>query len=170
MKKRAAIARIVVQALVISGCNASDLPPTSEKKCNARYNTSSIADVIASVESVDFSLCPSPFHSGYWGADDRTPETYVTNVVVSINGAAALIPLSVYSSLAEVTDITLEEVNGDILLTIRGGQGDAAGYVSIITFSRDKEVGLLVKRQRTYGTEFPDEAYEETQFSFPIGS
>jgi len=70
------------------------------------------------------------------------------------------IPASAYRDLANVADITFLTRNGKSILQITGGDASSS-YTSELIFS-----GGVLLSKKVIANGFPDQAYEETVYSF----
>lgn len=104
----------------------------------------------------------SPFKEGFrWGGEDSVaPATLITSVAVQIGAEKLFVPLSAYSDLGDPRQISLKPNAAGFELTIAGGDAGVA-YNAVLIF----EKGWLMRRRVTHG-EFPDQAWEETQYAY----
>lgn len=106
--------------------------------------------------------------SWMWGADQECPHQAITSLRVEWGRQKLFLPVSAYADLAGARWI---EVNPDKQgFSIRIAGGDAAtSYRAVLEFGGDptRETGALRRREVRSG-EFPDDAWEETRYSFNV--
>ena len=97
-----------------------------------------------------------------WGGDETSPpKKIIKSISILRNGQSLFIPLSAYADLGDPREISLGKLTlREFTLIISGG--DAAGsYSATLTFKNNE----LAKRN-VKSSEFPQEVWEETTFSF----
>lgn len=104
----------------------------------------------------------SLFKEGFrWGGEDpAAPPTLITSVVVRSGADKLFVPLSAYSDLGDPRQISLKSSAAGFELAIAGGDAGVA-YNAVLVF----EKGWLIRRRVAHG-EFPDQAWEETQYAY----
>lgn len=104
----------------------------------------------------------SSFKEGFrWGGEDATaPPTLIASIVVRSGTDKLFVPLSAYSDLGDPRRISLKPTAAGFELAIAGGDAGVA-YNAVLVF----EKGWLTRRRVAHG-EFPDEAWEETQYAY----
>ena len=117
---------------------------------------------------VEFQVSPYtshfPFRSGWrWGVEGGDPTTVITGLDIQLDAVQLFIPISVYCDLSNPRSATLRRVGKTYEITIAGG--DAAGaYRATLKFN-----GKWIRSKKVAHGEFPDEAWEETTYSFNTG-
>lgn len=104
----------------------------------------------------------SPFKEGFrWGGEDSVaPPTLIALIAVQSGEDKLFVPLSAYSDLGDPSQISLKSNGDGFELVIAGGDAGVA-YNAVLVF----EKGWLIRRRVVHG-EFPDEAWEETKYSY----
>lgn len=104
----------------------------------------------------------SPFKDGFrWGGEgSAVPLTLITSVAVQRGANNLFIPLSAYSDLGDPRQISLKPNAAGFELAITGGDAGVA-YNAVLVFKK----GWLIRRRVAHG-EFPDQAWEETQYAY----
>lgn len=102
------------------------------------------------------------FKEGFrWGGEDAmAPPTLITSIVVRSGTDKLFVPLSAYSDLGDPRRISLKPSANGFELAIAGGDAGVA-YNAVLVF----EDGWLTRRRVAHG-EFPDEAWEETKYTY----
>lgn len=100
-----------------------------------------------------------------WGGDDtKLPKTVLTSIDIRLGGGEKVfIPLSAYSDFGNVRRASLHKAANGFELSIHGGE-TAAAYDAVLVFKND-----YLHRRKVTHREFPDEAWEETTYSFNTG-
>lgn len=97
-----------------------------------------------------------------WGGDEfEPPRRIIRTIILTRNSQNLYVPLSAYADLGDPTHITLDRFHKHgFRLTIIGG--DAAGsYRAYLNFKGDEIIS-----KKVVSGEFPNEAWEETNYSF----
>lgn len=96
-----------------------------------------------------------------WGGDEvLRPKTVIINLDVRVGKEKKVIPLSAYRDLGDPYKILLEITQKGFHIIIRGGDA-ATSYKAVLDFE-----GEHIKRRKVSHGEFPDEVWEETEYSF----
>jgi len=95
-----------------------------------------------------------------WGAEETKPKIIIKHVKAWWGKKEISIPLSAYMDLANPNDASLIKSGSEIHLIIKGGDASTS-YKAVLIFER----GLIRSRKVQHG-EFPDDAWEETKYSF----
>ena len=92
----------------------------------------------------------------------KFPENLIQTIIVAINSKEQAVNLSGYSNLMNVNFVRLDKhPKQGFVIEIWGG--GAAKYIAKLHFDN---TGYLIYR-RVFSPSFPDEAYEETTYSYP---
>jgi hypothetical protein len=116
-------------------------------------------EVIAVVTSVTLSKQDSHPHA-YFGFDEATPSTVISDIELKVAGREIYLPLSTYGDLADPRSACIDTIGAGYRLTISGGSASTA-YESALEFDR-----AVVRRRHTALTEFADERWETIVYSF----
>lgn len=103
-----------------------------------------------------------PFRTKYiWGGGDvEPPSRVIESIDVVVAGEAVFVPLSAFADLGSPKRASISVSDGGFQLLIIGG--DAGGsYDAMLAFD-----GPWLIRRRVSSRTFPDEAWEETSYSF----
>jgi hypothetical protein len=97
--------------------------------------------------------------TGYWGANDNFPITYIKKLSLSVENSKFWIPVKAYSDLGNITMAEVKENQHAIVVIIRGGLASDAYYATFVFID-----GKM--RKRTVRSEqLPDQQWEKTTFS-----
>jgi hypothetical protein len=99
-----------------------------------------------------------------WGSEERAPRNWLDRIEIYRGGAKVFVPRSAFSDLGNPRFASIRGVPGGFRVEIQGGDA-ATSYMAELVFEGD-----LIARRRVRHGEFPDEAWEETVYSFPVGS
>ena len=119
----------------------------------------------AAIEVKITTVRPLPdflFRSKYiWGGgENEPPALLVGSIDVAVGGEQVFVPLSAFSDLGSPKMASLKiSANGFEVVIIGGDAGGA--YDATFTFD-----GSWLVQRRVSSREFPDEAWEETKYSF----
>lgn len=114
--------------------------------------------VAVKTSKTDVSLFKNGFR---WGGEDAVaPSTLITSIVVQNGEGILFVPLSAYSDLGDPRQISLKPEADGFELAIAGGDAGVA-YNAVLVFKK----GWLMRRRVVHG-EFPEQAWEETQYSY----
>ncbi len=95
-----------------------------------------------------------------WGSEQSTPKYIIRNIRAWWGSEEIFIPLSAYVDLSNPNDLRLKKGGSEIHLIVKGGDAGNS-YEALIIFAK----GLLRSKKVVHG-EFPNEAWEETRYSF----
>jgi hypothetical protein len=117
-------------------------------------------DVVVDIETT--GIGSSAFSDGvWWGADEVTrPKEIIKYIRVSSGAEKAHVPLSAYADLGDPRLASLSATGRGFSIKIKGG--DAAGAYEV---TLEFEDNTIVRRHVASG-EFPDQAWEETVYTF----
>jgi hypothetical protein len=101
------------------------------------------------------STCPASRVWAEWGAKKVI---VIQEMNISVNGHSLAVPLSVYASLFQPGDATLQSTKGSVTLRIDGGQASESYFVLLSFDAR----GL--RQLRLYDPDFPNHPLEITNF------
>jgi hypothetical protein len=109
--------------------------------------------------------CASP-ESWHWGAEDECPRSLLAGLDVRWRKHALFTPRSAFADLAQVR--RLEVVSRETGFDVRIEGGDAAvGYVALLEYRRhSRGSDMQIARRIVRHSEFPEEVWEETKYSF----
>lgn len=104
-----------------------------------------------------------PYRNSYnWGGDvDSPPKTIISEIRIRAGNRDIFVPLSVYSDLGWVQQVSLEKGGNVAKLLMTGGDAGASYDVEM----KFNKINLLSRRVR-HG-EFPEDVWEETIYSEP---
>lgn len=105
------------------------------------------------------AVCPSNPH---WLNEQRGREGCVGEIAVFRGGVEGYFPDFSYNFLAFPRSIDIRERGKGYTLTLAGGDASSS-YIAVFTFERDS-----LKRRRISSAAFPDQAWEDSSFSFNI--
>jgi hypothetical protein len=94
-----------------------------------------------------------------WGAE-KSPKYIIRKIEAWWGDEKVFIPLSAYFDLTNPHEVFLKKAGNQFHLTIKGGDA-ATSYEALLIF----EKGNLLSK-KVFSGEFPDEAWEETKYSF----
>lgn len=112
------------------------------------------------VKVAEYSPCSNYSLGLRWGFESTIPKTLVSEIQVMVAKQKLFIPFSAYSDLANPVSYYLETGAEIFQLIIKGGDA-ASSYKAELSFRN----GQLWRRKVIHG-EFPEEAWEETIYSF----
>ena len=96
-----------------------------------------------------------------WGGDEtRMPSSVLAEMNIKIEGDKIFIPLSAFSDLGNPKQIFIESNKDEFAIIINGG-GSSTSYKAILIF-KDK----YITKRKVILSEFPDQVWEETNYSF----
>src|SRR6185369_545721 len=108
-----------------------------------------------------------PYKNAFmWGGDMQgegkvlMPKTVITTINVQIGKQKNFVPLSAYCDLGDPHQATLEKAEHGFKLIIIGGE-TASLYKAELVFNNE-----YIQRRKVTNSEFPDEVWEETIYSF----
>ena len=101
------------------------------------------------------SLNAKPDDGSTWGIDGGYPLHVIKTFFFSLNGKEIFIPRKLSSDICDLQRASIQEINGQVILTIKGG--DAAGSFNAEFKFKN---GRLVERLIRMG-EFPEEVWEK---------
>ena len=105
-----------------------------------------------------------PYKEGFrWGTELKHPKILITNISIIYGKKKVFIPLSAYSDLTNPTEYFVQTSNDSFSLLIFGGHASTSYRAELVS-----ENGFI-KRRRVQHREFPEEAWEETIYSFNRG-
>jgi hypothetical protein len=113
----------------------------------------------AVVSGAEFSGSDAHSH-GYFGIDTGNPITVVSEIKVRAGDREIFVPLSAYGDIANARRVCFEQQGNHYLLTITGGSTSTA-FEAVLEFDQQS---ILKRRIRL--SEFPDQRWEETIYSF----
>lgn len=102
-------------------------------------------------------------NGGWWGTELLKPRFLITEVEIFVNKDKIFVPLSAYCDLANPQKLSLDTTEKDFLLSIYGGE-TATAYKAELRFNK-----LSFQKRKVFHREFPQEAWEETVYSFNLG-
>lgn len=103
-----------------------------------------------------------PFRAGWlWGSEDTAPASVISELAVMVDGTHLFVPLSAFVDLGDPRTIKVDRGDQQFTVVIKGGDA-AASYTATLTFSDSK---VLMRRRVEHG-EFPEQAWEETRYTF----
>lgn len=97
----------------------------------------------------------------WWGAELSPPRTFIKQLTVRVGENESLVRFSAYSDLVNINSVVLAADDKGFNMAIDGGE-TATHYKAVIYFDNE---GFLLRR-KVYSPSFPDEAWEETMYSF----
>ena len=99
---------------------------------------------------------------GYrWGGEDvEPPRALVSQLTVVVGGQDVFVPLSAFADLGNPRTVEVKVTRRGFDLIISGGDASAS-YRALLTFE-----GRTLARRKVQHGEFPNEAWEETQYRF----
>jgi len=113
--------------------------------------------------SVSKYVVEDPMYSEplWWGTELVPPKTFIKELSVHVDENICWIPLSAYSDLVNIKSVDLRILNEGFNIIIDGGD-TATYYKAVLSFDNE---GYLLRRM-VYNPSFPDEIWEETNYSF----
>jgi hypothetical protein len=161
MSRRNAMHAMVLIA-VIAGASLTDATGEQSQRAEGKFNGRS---VVAAVRLSDPARCANP-ESWSWGADQQCPRSAVSLLTVECESKSVFIPVSAYADLAAVSSVKLLQASHGFKLEIRGGDA-ASSYNAVLEFVWNQKTSLAQLRRRVVrNNEFPDEAYEATDYKY----
>jgi hypothetical protein len=97
-----------------------------------------------------------------WGSEsgETPPPTLIKSIFVRQSGHKFLVPLSAYADLRDPRIVTIAATAEGFDVTITGGDAGEA-YDAVLSFGK-----RFIVHRRVLSREFPDQAWEETTYSF----
>lgn len=156
----------VCSLLIIILVSACTLPPKIsiaeeswfEKNAVLKNNTKVNVLIGVSEYVADDFMYLAPL---WWGAELSPPKTIIKSFTVRLGDNESWVRFSAYSDLVNITDADLNISDEGFNISINGGE-TSTHYKATIYFDND---GFLLKR-KVYSPSFPDEVWEETEYSF----
>ena len=113
--------------------------------------------------SISKYVVENPMYSEplWWGTELVPPKTFIKELSVHVDENICWIPLSAYSDLVNIKSVDLRILNEGFNIIIDGGD-TATYYKAVLSFDNE---GYLLRRM-VYNPSFPDEVWEETNYSF----
>jgi hypothetical protein len=153
---------VVILGMLLVGGHVWASPPEKDR-LQAQGQTADGMIVKVTVATAAYSkTIPYNRNALWWGAESTTPKTIVSMIDVQVGRKKLQIPLSAYSDLSNPSEVSVASTNQGFNVTIRGGDA-AASYKAVLGFENG-----LIRRRKVASMEFPDEAWEETNYSFNI--
>jgi len=120
----------------------------------------------ATVKTITYSPTPdSKRDVHWWGTIDdgfATPNIIVFAVDIREGRMGLHVPLSAFADLSEPNEVSVASCKQGFTVIIRGGEA-AASYEALLVFENG-----VIRRRKVVHMGFPDEAWEETHYSFTV--
>jgi len=160
-----ALRLIPVLLMLLADCHAWASPPATAR-LEAHGQTTDGTPIKAVVVTKRFSQAtPYDRDARWWGVIDdglTTPKIIVSAIDVWVGRKKLHVPLSAFADLSEPTEVSVVCTAQGLTVTLRGGDA-AASYEAMLVFEQS-----LIRSRKVAHMEFPDEAWEETNYSFNI--
>jgi len=109
-----------------------------------------------------------PYKSGWWGVgESEKPQNIISNVKVTVGKNNVTIPLSAYSDLANPYKVLFETQSNKFKIIIFGGDS-ATSYQAKLVFEQLSSKETRIKYRKVFHSEFSDEVWERTDYSFIV--
>jgi len=95
-----------------------------------------------------------------WGSEQATPKYIIRRIKAWWGSDEIFIPLSAYIDLSNPNDVFLKKQGNELHLIVKGGDAGSS-YEALLIF-----VKAIIRSRKVIHGEFPDEAWEETKYSF----
>jgi hypothetical protein len=153
---------VVLLLFLAAGCGRVAQDATGYIRGHRSFSSASGDGSRIQIELETVSAHASPYRNAEpWGAAEDTSAWIVAALVITLNDKALYVPMSAYSSLANVQALETRTTEQAFEIVLTGG-AEHFSYTAVLTFDN---AGVL-KKQRTFSGEFPDELWEETAYSF----
>ncbi|MCC7201063.1 MAG: hypothetical protein IT393_00120 [Nitrospirae bacterium] len=106
-------------------------------------------------------------HAFMWGGDFESrsevimPKNVIAAINIQIGNEKMFVPLSAYSDLGNPYQASFEKTDRGFRLIIAGRGGTSTPYKAVLEFNNEN-----IQRRRITLDIFPDEVWEETEYSF----
>lgn len=100
-----------------------------------------------------------------WGSDEQSNLKYIIkNIKAWWGSEEVFVPLSAYIDLSNPHDAILRKAGNEVHFIVKGGDAGTS-YEALLIFAKGVRKSVIRSRKVVHG-EFPDEAWEETRYSF----
>ena len=160
MNKKNAPVLIIIMTVVLCSCSsyAQDKPRANNIELNKTLDR--IRVCVTKSTYPDSLECKSA-SSWRWGAENKCPNFYISEMLVSNDDENILIPLSAFADLGNPKAVKIESHSKNVFSVVVIGGDAATSYTARLKFNKN----VLIERVVRHG-EFSDEAREKTQYKF----
>ena len=156
------IAPVLFIIVIIVICSCSSYAQEKARVNHIELNTTldQIKVYVTKSTYPDSMECKSA-SSWRWGAENKCPNFYISEMLVSRDDETIFIPLSAFADLGNPKDVKVESHSKDGFSVVVIGGDAATSYTARLEFNKS----VLVEKIVRHG-EFPDEAWEKTKYKF----